>query len=372
MRLTPTPEQQELCDAVERFCAEQITAERLQAWQREPRGVDDATWRAIAELGWFGLALPEARGGSGLGLVELALLLRECARGLIPRSVINAIRAGWAMARLDPTAAELEAIAHGRAVVALAIDERDARDPRHFVTAIGTEARPKVRGEKWGVANGLSADWHLVAGSGMGGAQFALVAGERTDRQPLRSFDGEEQAVVRYADVPAERRVGGRGGFAALAALRREATALALAEMVGGMQAALDTTVAYVKEREQFGQKIAVFQAVQHQVADMAMAFTASRHLAWQAITRLAAGTEEGGELDHAIAFAAPAFKRITWAAHHLHGGAGFVVEHPLHYHSERAQALGIRFAPEAPALAAIAAALLDEHPEAAATAAPD
>ena len=69
------------------------------------------------------------------------------------------------------------------------------------------------------------------------------------------------------------------------------------------MEAALDMTVAYVKEREQFGQKIAVFQAVQHQVADMATAFTAARHLAWQAITRLAAGSEEGSELEHAAAF---------------------------------------------------------------------
>ena len=358
MRLTPTPEQQELCDAVARFCAEQITAERLTVWQREPRGIDSSAWRAIAELGWFGLALPEARGGSGLGLVDLAMLLQECGRGLIPRSVINAIRAGWALARLDAKAPELDAIAKGRAVVALALDEQRARDPRHFTTVVSGDAPAKVRGEKYGVANGVSADWHVVAGGGTGGAQLALVAGERSERRPLRTFDGEEQAVVTYTDAAAERRLA--GGDAALATLRREATALALAEMVGGMQAALDTTVAYVKEREQFGQKIAVFQAVQHQVADMAMSYTAARHLAWQAITRLAAGSEQGGELEHAVAFAAPAFKRVTWTAHHLHGGAGFVVEHPLHYHSERAQALAIRYAPEAPALESVAAALLD------------
>ncbi|MGH7789139.1 MAG: acyl-CoA dehydrogenase family protein, partial [Candidatus Binatia bacterium] len=145
-----------------------------------------------------------------------------------------------------------------------------------------------------------------------------------------------------------------------LRGLRREATALALAEMVGGMQAVLDTTVAYVKEREQFGQKIAVFQAVQHQIADMAMSYTAARHLVWQAVTRMAAGTEEGTELATAAAYAAPAFKRLTLAAHHLHGGAGYVIEHPLHYHSERAQALCIRYAPEAPALASVASSLLD------------
>lgn len=360
MRLTQTPEQQALCDAVERFCREQVTAERLQAWQREPRGVDAATWQAIADLGWFGLALPDACGGSGLGLVELAMLLQECGRGLIPRSVVNAIRAGWALARLDPAAPELADLAAGRAVLALAVDERHARDPRHFVTAIAGDHPPRVHGEKWYVANGMSADWHVVAGGGRAGVQLALVAGEGTQRRALRTFDGEEQAVVVYAATAARRRLGAADAGPQLAALRREATALALAEMVGGMRAALDTTVAYVKEREQFGQKIAVFQAVQHQVADMAMAYTAARHLAWQAITRLAADTEQGGELEHAVAFAAPAFKRITWTAHHLHGGAGFVVEHPLHHHSERAQALAIRYAPDAPALAAVAAALLD------------
>ena len=60
------------------------------------------------------------------------------------------------------------------------------------------------------------------------------------------------------------------------------------------MEAVLDMTVAYVKEREQFGQKIAVFQAVQHQVADMATAYTAARHLAWQAITRAGGGHRAG------------------------------------------------------------------------------
>ncbi|MDX2167154.1 MAG: acyl-CoA dehydrogenase family protein [Deltaproteobacteria bacterium] len=360
MDLARTPEQQALADAVERFCQEQLTPERLSAWQREPRGIDDASWRAIGELGWFGLALPEAHGGSGLGFTELAVLLHECARGLVPRSVINAIRAAWALARLEPAAAELARLASGAGVLGLALDEPGARDPRHFTTVVEGAAAPHLRGEKSFVPNGLSADWHLVAAREGDGVSLVLVDGAATTRSPLRSFDGEEQARVRYDHTPVRRRLGGAGRAGeALARLRREATALALAEMVGGAQAALDMTVAYVKQREQFGQKLAVFQAVQHQVADMATAFTAAKHLAWQAITRMASGTEQPGDLERAAAFVPPAFKRITFAAHHLHGGAGYVVEHPLHWHSERAQALAIRYAPEAPALDAIADELL-------------
>jgi alkylation response protein AidB-like acyl-CoA dehydrogenase len=104
-----------------------------------------------------------------------------------------------------------------------------------------------------------------------------------------------------------------------------------------------------------------VFQAVQHQIADMATAFTAARHLAWQAITHAAANTLQGCDLAVAAAYVGQSFKRLTLAAHHLHGGAGYVVEHPLHYHAERAQALCIRYTPEAPALAEVAAELLDE-----------
>jgi alkylation response protein AidB-like acyl-CoA dehydrogenase len=362
MELRPSSEQQALMEAVERFWREQITPERLAAWEREPRGIDAACWRAIGELGWFGLGLPESSGGSGLGLVEVGCLLQECARGLIPRGAINAIRGAWALARLEPDAAELCELARGTRVVALALDERSASDPSAFATSVQDGAGgPRLQGEKCYVANGVSADLQIVAAREGGGISLLLVAGDATERRALRTFDGEEQAVVRYAATPVVRRLGPAAeGASALRALRREASALAMAEMVGGMQAALDMTVAYVKEREQFGQKIAVFQAVQHQVADMATAFTAARHLAWQAITRIAAGSEEGMELMHAAAYVPQAFKRITWTAHHLHGGAGYVVEHPLHYHSERAQALCLRYAPEAPALATIASDLLD------------
>ncbi|HVO26487.1 MAG TPA: acyl-CoA dehydrogenase family protein [Candidatus Margulisiibacteriota bacterium] len=356
MHLTPTDEQQALKDAVRRFCEEQVTPERLATWEKEPRGIDDACWHRIAELGWFGLGVPVAAGGSGLGLVEVACVLEECARGLIPRRVINAICGAYALGQLAPQQRVLPAVARGEQTVALAFNEQHVRDPRAYATEIDQQGGVTVlNGEKWYVADAAHADWHLVAARDKGTAALVLVPADHAQVSALRTFDGERQAVVRYVGVPAAERFGVR-----IDRVRPQQTALALAEMVGGMDAVLAMTVAYVKEREQFGQKIAVFQAVQHQVADMATAFTAGRHLAWQAITRVAAATEEGGELEAAAVFVGQAFKRLTLSAHHLHGGAGYVVEHPLHYHAERAQALCIRHAPEAPALALIAAHLLE------------
>lgn len=352
-----TEEQAELQAAVERFWRQQVTAEKLLAWENEADGIDAASWRAVSELGWFGIAVPAESGGSGLGLIEVACVVEECARGLIPRRVIEAIRGATALADLAPDAAELPALASGHERLTLAIDERAARSVEHMRSRV---AGDRLSGEKWCVLD-PRARWHLVAAHAQGEAVLALVDGSQAELARLRSFDGSEQAAVSYRDIRVQRTIGTGSGGGALRRLQRVQSALALAEMVGGMRAALDATVAYVQEREQFGQKIALFQAVQHQIADMALAHTASRHLAWRAIAKLANGTEEGTELAVAAVFVARSFKDITMSAHHLHGGAGYVVEHPLHYHSERAEALAIRYAPEAAALDDVARQLLDD-----------
>lgn len=353
-----TEEQVELKASVERFCREKISPERLAAWEKEPAGIDGATWRAVADLGWFGLGIATEKGGSGLGLVEVACLVEECARGLIPLRVIEAIRGATVLHDLDPAADELAQLATGVRRATLALDERQARAPAHQKTIHSGDT---VTGEKWCVLD-PSADWHIVsARDASSGAVLLLVDGSCATHSALRSFDGSEQASVRYDRAPVHRRLAsGDTAVSGLRRIHRVQTAIALAEMVGGMRACIDATIAYVKEREQFGQKIGVFQAVQHQIADMATALTAARHLTWRAISRLAYGTEEDVELELAAVFVARSFKDITMTSHHLHGGAGYVIEHPLHYHSERAQTLAIRYAPEGEMLDAVASSLLD------------
>jgi alkylation response protein AidB-like acyl-CoA dehydrogenase len=358
MRLSPTSEQQEIKDAVRRFAAERVTAERLAAWQESPHGIDDDTWGQIAALGWLALGLPAELGGSGLGLIEVACVAEECGRGLLPLPITNALRATMALAALDPHAPELRALGSGERMLALALDERDACAPEALATCIDNGA---VGGEKWYVSDAGRAELHLVAAREGDGISLVLVDAATARCTALRSFDGDRQWRVTYDRSPVGRRLNQpRAGADRVATLRRVQTALALAEMVGGMDAVLAMTVEYVKQREQFGQKLAVFQAVQHQVADMATDYTAARHLAWQAITRFALGTSESAEMATAAAFVGQAYKRLTLSAHHLHGGAGYVVEHRLHHYAERAQALCIRHTPEAAALASVSAALLD------------
>jgi alkylation response protein AidB-like acyl-CoA dehydrogenase len=360
MNLALSSEQQELANGVRRFAREEITPARILAWEGEGRGMDDSFWSAVAGLGWPGIALPTSAGGSGLGLVDVACVLFECARGLLPLAVAGAIRGADALAFLAPEASELTVLANGEARLALALDEENVRQPRAYRCRLEGE---RLHGEKWYVQQAHGSDLLLVAARE--GVGLSLVLARRRDAalEPLRGFAaGDAQSIVRFDGAPIVRRLcDAARGEELLRRIVRRQIALALAEMLGGMDAVLEMTVAYVKEREQFGQKIAVFQAVQHQVADMATAYTAARHLAWQAITRVAEERDEPIDLPAAAAWVGASFKQLAVTGHHLHGGAGFVVEHPLHWHSERAQSLCLRWTPEPAALAEVATVLLGE-----------
>ena len=322
----------------------EVDPDKLLRWESDATGFDPALGRTVADLGWIALGLPAAAGGGGADLVDVASLVEECARGLLPRPLLGAIRSANVLAAIAPDDPLLGPIGRGESRLAVAIDEIRDRDPGRFSTRLGgSPAARIVSGGKAYVPDAAEAEFHLVASRAASQPVFVVVdrRSAGVSLQPLRTFGGDRQAHVHYR-------------------VWRVQTALALAEMTGGMSAVLDMTVEYVKQREQFGQKIAIFQAVRHQVADMGTTHTAARHLAWQAITRIASGRERDMEMTSAVAWVGQAFKRICWAAHHLHGGAGFVVEHRLRFHSERAQSLCVRYTPEAPALREIAAALLD------------
>ena len=116
------------------------------------------------------------------------------------------------------------------------------------------------------------------------------------------------------------------------------------ADLIGGGDAVLDMTVRYVSEREQFGAKLGTFQAVQQMIAVMAIELEGARHVTRQALWRLAAGQPAGREVAIAKAWTGRAYREITLMAHQLHGGAGYVVEHPLHRHALRAKQAELLF----------------------------
>jgi alkylation response protein AidB-like acyl-CoA dehydrogenase len=348
MQLALTDEQQAVQQEARRFLSGEITPERRLAWDQSAAGHDAEFWQAVARLGWFGWALPEAHGGQGASLLDLGLLLEECGRAVAPFSIFATIAGGLGLASLGTPAqkrAWLPAVARGEKVVVLAVDESEAtRNPAAFVTRLGRRGRQlKLTGEKRWVLQGVTADALLVAARDGRGVSTVLVPTDTPGVQveAERTFGKDRQSRVRFDDVvlPASA-LAGRAGTAwpRVVRLRHRLAGLLCADLIGGADAVLDMTTRYVCEREQFGVRLGTFQAVQQMVAVMAIDLEGARHATRQALWRLAEGVDARREIAIAKAWTGRAYRDVTLTAHQLHGGAGYVIEHDLHRYSARAK----------------------------------
>ncbi len=254
---------------------------------------DDALWRELCELGWPGIAVAEADGGQGLGLVELCVLLEEL---------------GYACAATPLL---------GSALAALALD--------------GDEWLPRLAS---GEARGALAHGEALVPDGPGadvvvGIDGAVREGGLADAAAI-------DPTRRYG-VPSG---GGAADGAGGGTLARAQIAVA-AELLGICQRALDMTVAYVKERKQFGVPVGTFQAVQHKAAQMLLDTESVRSVVYFAAW---AADADPSRLEEAAAMAkasaSAAGRSVTAAAIQLHGGIGFTWEADLHWLFKRAQLL--------------------------------
>jgi alkylation response protein AidB-like acyl-CoA dehydrogenase len=354
MHLAPTVEQQVVPAEARKFLTAEITRERRLEWDKAPAGHDDAFWRSVSDLGWFGYAIPEVYGGQGASLLDLGLLVEECGRAVAPFGIFASFCGSLALGALGSAAqkrAWLPAIARGERLLTLAVAERDAvRNPRVFSTVVRRRGKQLVlTGEKQCVLQAVTADGFLVAARDGHGVSVVLVPRDTPGVRvvPSPTLGKDRQGRVRFTNVvlPASGLVGTPGAmWPRLEKLRRTFATLLCCDLVGGADAVLGMTVAYVCEREQFNVKLATFQAVQQMVAGMALDLEGARHVTRQALWRLAAGRPAEREVAIAKAWTARAYRDITLAAHQLHGGAGYVVEHVLHRHTLRAKEAELLF----------------------------
>jgi alkylation response protein AidB-like acyl-CoA dehydrogenase len=354
MELAPSAEQEAIRQEARRFLATEIDRERRLAWDATAEGYDPAFWQAIARLGWFGFGLSAKHGGQDASLLDVGLLVEELGRAVAPLGVFAAIAGGLALDALGTSAqkrAWLPLVARGEKLVTLAVAEAAASDdPAAFATAVRRRGRElRLSGEKRYVLQGVTADVFLVAARDGRGVSTLLVPASAPGVRvtPQRTFGKDRQSIVAFDDVrlPAGA-LAGRAGSAwpRLQAFRKRLAALLSADMVGGAEAVLDMTTRYVCEREQFGAKLGTFQAVQQMVAGMAIDLEGARHVTRQALWRLAENLPSDRELAIAKAWTGRTYRDLTIAAHQLHGGAGYVIEHDLHRYSARAKEAELRF----------------------------
>jgi alkylation response protein AidB-like acyl-CoA dehydrogenase len=330
-------------------------------------GHDAGLWRGMAELGWVGLALPEAVGGGGGGLLDLAVVYEEAGRALVPTTLYSTVEAALLVDRAGadaPRAGLLPAVVGGDRIVSLAYHEEGmASSPDALATTATVEGDVVVvDGTKLFVPNaGVADDLVVVArdpdGTGAGAVRLVVVptGAPGVRRSPLTTFAHDAQHEVSFTEVrlPVDRVLAGAStdAWPVVAEVRRVATALQCVEMVGGARAVLDRTVRHVTDRVQFGRPIGSFQAVQHHIADLSTRIDAAGLAAWQALWRCSLGSDapaDTGSAEAAVAIAkvaaGDAYVETTLIAHQLHGGIGFALDHDLHLWSDRARAAALTF----------------------------
>lgn len=316
-----TADQQDIKRTARDLLASRSSLERVRE-AAESGTPDAALWAELRELGWPGIAVAEQHGGQGLGMVELAILLEE-------------IGYACAVTPLLGTVLAAAAIEHGGT---------DAQRARWLPGLAAGEITGAL-----GPADGLIADAPgagvVVAVDGEGAARLVDPAAV----EPVATIDPTRA----YGRLRAAGAAGEPLGGDAAAGLDRATIAVA-AELVGISQRALEMTVAYVKERKQFGTPVGAFQAVSHRCAQMLLhtesARSATYFAAWAADAdpRASAGGEGGDPraagsrvaeaASLAKAAASEAGREVTASAIQAHGGIGFTWEADVHWFYKRAQ----------------------------------
>ncbi len=351
-----TPDQTLLKNSARAFLDEHCKPATVRLLWDDPRGESEAMWKEMAQLGWLGLSLPEEHGGSGLGMVESAILLEELGRAAYPGPYWPTALVATVIAEAGTEAQKkrwLAAIATGDARGALALLDADLDwNPESIATrAEKTATGWSLTGLKRYVAWGHVADVLLVPARTPEGVSLFLLdpAAAGLSSSPVMSMDpGTRLAHLTLDRVPVRNDdVLGAPGSATprLGRLLRRAGAGAAAEMLGAARRCLDMAVGYAKVREQFGQPIGSFQAIRHKCAEMLLETENSHSAVYYAAWALDAGAEDAeNAASIAKAYTADASRKVCGEAIQVHGGIGFTWEYDLHMYFKRAKALEAQY----------------------------
>jgi alkylation response protein AidB-like acyl-CoA dehydrogenase len=304
-----------------------------------------AVWHALAaDLGIAGLLVPEPLGGAGASAREAAVVMEEIGRAIAPVPFLSsAVLATVALLEAGDTET-VKGLADGSLTAALAVPLSTAPDDAVAGVSIGGDG---MTGRVTSVAGASEADVLVVPVTGPDGLELHTVARDATgvDVSPLLTLDMTRPLADLEFSSAASSRVGAAPAEAAVRAALQTAAALLASEQLGIAQWCFDTTLAYVKQRKQFGRAIGSYQAIKHRLADMWIEVNAVAPTA-----RYAADTCARRDDDAPIA-AAVAQAYCSGAAVHaaeecvqLHGGIGMTWEYPAHLYLKRAKSDQLAF----------------------------
>jgi alkylation response protein AidB-like acyl-CoA dehydrogenase len=308
-------EQYQLRDGARDFFSGESTPAYVRSMWDHDTGRSPELWRKMAETGFVGLTVPEEHGGLGMNEVDLVLILEEAGKALLPEPLLETTAIGVPLlleaGTPEQQAEWLPRVAAGDAVVTVQLAEAPVVVDAHIADLLLLQ-----RGDE---LHAVPADaFHATA-------------------QP--SMDGARRVFTVEAETSSDTRMAGGAAEAAKAYDRGAAGTAAL--LNGVSQALLDQTVAYAKEREQFGRPIGSFQAVKHLLAETLLVVESSKAAAWYAAYAIANDADGRSDaVSVAKAYATEAERKANTESLQCHGGIGFTWEHDLHLWLKRGKAL--------------------------------
>lgn len=343
-----TPEQVALRAAVRGFSSEHSDELAVRQLMEATSPFDQKAWgRLGSELGVLGLGVPEDLGGSGGGIVDAAIAIEELGAALFCGPILGTLALSipaLVAAPDSPVRNEtLAPLVEGTRTAAFAVPHQSGEFSGANVTvqATGTSDTWFVSGTVERVPDAGAADDLIVAATvGNQRALFVVDAtGAGVERTPLSTLDlTRPQATVRFAYAKARLLADSDKAVQICQRALHVAAVLLAAEQVGGAQHLLDLSVAYAKERRQFGRPIGSFQAVKHRLADMLVEQEHARSAAYYGAWALQDNTDDPAlAASIAQATCSAAFTRIAADSVQVHGGIGFTWEHQIHLYFKRA-----------------------------------
>lgn len=349
MDLNFTEEQNILRDMVNSIVGDHSTTDVVREMEHDEIGIPAGLWQQMKETGLLGIMLPEEYGGIGLNLMDCAVIYEELGRGLAPGPhFVSSVISVGAISRGGNEAQKSEilpAIGSGDMIVTPAWLEPDngfgPEGVQVRAEADGNEF--KLSGVKRHVFYAKAAQKLLViarTGDAVDAIDLFLVDvdADGVTLEQQRSMAYDTQYKVTFADVviPAVDRL--EGGWAVWQEVLQEACILQSAYAVGGAQKALDITVQYSKEREQFDKPIGAFQSLAHYMADAKVEIDGAQVLAWEAAWAHGEGKPIERLAPMAKLFCCNVFRDATAKCVQIHGGYGFTMEYDIQLFFRRAK----------------------------------
>jgi len=340
------------------FLKKECPLETVRECLADDDGYSASVWRKMADLGWLGLGFPETYGGSDGSIMDQFILFEEIGRMQTPSPLFTAIALCAQLIHEACSESQLKALLprllSGDSVFAMANPDPSRQGGRQPSVSASRNAdgNYRISGQNILVPYAHRAEsllvWAATEEPVSGSSVFRVNTGSSgLSIAPLVAMTGEKLFAVTFRDTPvaADQIIGKAGeADAYLKQVCRRATLLKCAEMIGGMQEVVDRTIAYVKEREQFGKPLGTLQAVQHYCVDMKTLSETGKLLAYQAASCMEAGQEGSKEVAMAKAWCSDAYRKCTWMAHQIHGGIGFTEEYDLHLYYKHAKSAELAF----------------------------